>query len=168
MADLLDLVMGASDAVDALSTAVQALTTAEEPPDLEDVVTTLRYTHAVMAQFRDARDTLSEVGASLMTQRQMMVGGVPVERTGGWDRKGWQHEDLLAQVVRWAREEQAAYAQDHDGEVQESEGQAVARILREVASIGYWKVGTTSQRGLDLDEYCTREKARPGIRVPRL
>lgn len=162
-----EAVWAASEAVDALAKEVDALSSGQEPPDLEDVVLALRDVHAVMAQFRDARDTLSEVGAALMPQRQMVVAGLPVERTGGFNRKDWQHGDLMARVVRRAREEQAEYASTHDGEVAESEGQAVVRILAEVAAINYWRVGASAERGLDVDEYCRREKLRPGLRVPR-
>lgn len=161
-------VLEVSEAVDALASEVGVLASATEPQDLEDVVLALRDIHAVMAQFRDARDALSALGADLMTSRQMTVAGLPVERTGGWDRKNWQHGDLLAQVVRWAREDRLAYAQKHDGELPpESEGQTVVALLQRHASLSYWKVGTAKDRGLDVDEYCERSKARPGIRVPR-
>lgn len=144
------------------------MASATEPPELEDVVLALRDIHAVMAQFRDARDDLSALGADLMPARQMTVAGMPVERTGGWNRKDWQHGDLLANVVRWAREDRLAYAQEHDGVLPaESEGQAVATLLQEHASLAYWKVGAARDRGLNVDEFCKRDKARPGIRVPR-
>lgn len=156
-----------SEGVDRLGDEVRELVDASEPPDLEEVVLALRDVHAVMAQLRDARGALAELGASLMPQQQMTVAGLPIERTGGWNRKEWQHEDLLAHVVRWAKEEQAEHARNNDGEVRESEGQAVVRILREVASLSYWKVGTTRDRGLDVDEFCRREAARPGIKLPR-
>jgi hypothetical protein len=162
-------VLEVGEAVDALSSDVAALASSEEPPDLEEVVLALRDLHAVLAQARDARDALAAEGAALMPQRQMVVAGLPVERTGGWDRSRWQHSDLLAHVVRWAREDRMKHAQEHDGELPpESEGQAVVALLQRYAGLGYWKVGATrDERGLDVDEYCERKPAKPGIKMPR-
>lgn len=162
-------VLEVSEAVDALAVEVAALTSSEEPADLEYVVLALRDVHAVAGQLRDARDALAAEGASLMPQRQMNVAGLPIERTGGWDRSAWQHGDLLASVARWAVEDRQAYARDHDGELPpETEAQTVVALLQRYASLGYWKVkATREERGLDVDEYCQRRKAKPGVRMPR-
>lgn len=165
--DLEKHVLVASDAVDQLASHLRAAIASPEPMDLEDVVLRLRDLNAVVAQLRDATADLASYGASLMPQQVMTVAGLPIERTGGWNRKGWQHDALLSQVVRWAREDQQRWAQEHDGEVRESEGQAVVRVLREVAALSYWKVGATKDRGLDVDEYCRKEPAKPGIKMPR-
>lgn len=153
--------------VDALQAEVYDLAKAEDPPDLEEVVKALIHIRAIMAQFRDARDTLAEVGADLMTQRQLVVEGVgPIERTGGWDRKEWQHDSLLSHVLRRVREEREEWAREHDGEApKETEGEAVIRMLREHASINYWKQ-TLNSTGISVDEFCRRVEKRPGIKLP--
>ncbi len=162
--------LAASGAVDSLASHVEALTKADEPADLEDVVLALRDAYAVQAQFRDALAVLGAYGASLMPQRQMNVGGIPIERTGGKDRSKWQHDDLLAHVVRWAREDRRRHAEEHDGELPpETEAEAAIRLVREYAGKpGYWKVtALREERGLDADEYCESKPARPGIKMPR-
>lgn len=163
-------VLATSESVDALASVVTELVAAEEPADLEDVVLALRDAHAVVAQLRDAVSTLAAYGASLMPQPQMNVAGIPIERTGGWDRSKWQHDDLLAHVVRWVRDDRKTYAQEHDGELPpESEAEATVRLVREYAGKpGYWKVGALrDERGINADEYCERKKAKPGIKMPR-
>lgn len=163
-------VLATSESVDALASAVTELVAAEEPADLEDVVLALRDAHAVVAQLRDAVATLAEYGASLMPQRQMSVAGIPIERTGGRDRSRWQHDDLLAHVVRWAREDRVRHAREHDGELPaETEAETAVRLVKEYAGKpGYWKVtALREERGIDADEYCESKPARPGIKMPR-
>lgn len=170
MADVRQRVLEASEAVDALAASVAHAVAEPEPMDLEDVVLALRDAYAVLAQFRDATAALAAYGAALMPQRQMNVGGIPIERTGGWDRSKWQHDDLLSHVVRWVKEDRLKYAQDHDGELPtESEAEAVVRLLRAYAGTpGYWKVtALREERGVDADEYCERRPAKPGIKMPR-
>lgn len=161
--------MATSDAVDLLATEVDAIANAPEPADLETVVLALRDIHAVMAQFREARDQLATYGAGLMPQRQMNVAGLPIERTGGWDRSKWQHDLLLPKLVQWARDDRSTYAQGHEGELpDESEGQTVVALLQKYASLAYWKVtAARDERGLDVDDYCEKKPARPGIKMPR-
>lgn len=154
-----------------LQVEVGVLADAEDPPDLEDVVRDLIQIRAIMERFRDARDALGELAASLMPQRQITLDGLgTIERHGGWNRSKWDHDRLVAQVIRWAREDRERYARENDGEVPpESEGEIVARLLRSYASIGSWKVtAPRKERGFDVDEYCHKEKARPGISLPAI
>lgn len=161
-------VMVVAAGVDALAQTVADLGRADEPADLEDVVRWLIHIRAVMEQFRDARDLLAEIGADLMTQQRLVIEGVGViEKTGGWNRSQWEHGRLASHVVRFAQEERESYAREHDGEVVESEGAAVARMLLDSIGVNYWKVTGFRERGVDADEYCTKQKARPGIRLPK-
>ncbi len=154
--------------VDVLHAEVIALGQADEPPDLGDVVKALIHIRAVMEQFRDARDLLAEIGASLMPQRILVIEGVgAIEKTGGWNRSQWEHDRLASHVVRFAQQDREDYARDHDGEVPESEGAAVARLLLDSIGVSYWKVTGFRERGIEADDYCTKVKARSGIRLPK-
>lgn len=164
-----EAILDTGEAVDRLAGTVEALTGYDEPADLTEVVKALVHLRAVLYHLQDTRATLAEYAYHLMPSPQVVIPGIgKVERQGGWTRKAWEHEALLAKVVEWARNDRAFYAQDHDGELPpETEGQTVVRLLQEHAGIGYWKVGATRERGVDVDEYCKREKARKGISLPR-
>ena len=164
-----DAIYDAGEAVDKLAEAIRRLADHDEPADLEAVVLAAVHLRAVMNHARDARDILAEYAHHLMPAPVVPIPGVgPVQRTGGWDRKDWEHDELLRKVVRWAKDDREAYAREHDGEAPpESEGETVARLIREYAGIAYWKVTGPRERGLNVDDYCRKEPARKGISLPR-
>jgi hypothetical protein len=76
-------------------------------------------------------------------------GGWRVKRKAG--RKVWDHDAIHRVLLARGRD---ARRMDRDtGEVLESEGEAVARVLMECAGIGYWRVTNLARYGVDADEY---------------
>lgn len=69
----------------------------------------------------------------------------------------WKNDELLPVVVARAADERVL---DQETGEYEREGSAVARVLGEVFSFGYARVGALKERGIDPDEF--REKSKEG------
>lgn len=109
---------------------------------------------------REAMALLAEIESDLIETLARRVGvGSKVQGPAGeqWHvtrkqgRKEWDH-DALHRVLL-ARGRDARKIDSETGEVLESEGEAVARVLMECAGIGYWRVTNLKRYGVDADEY---------------
>lgn len=88
-------------------------------------------------------------------------GGMAVEGVGWLEAKPatkrtqWDHDEVVRHVTARARDERQV--DPETGEYEPVE-EAIVRVLRECAGIGYWKVTGLRARGLDPDEFCTVER----------
>jgi hypothetical protein len=118
----------------------------------------------VIAALRSTRDDLAEKLAKAMPRDVVELAGVGrVERRRGKDRKAWDHDALFARVLAYGRDERRVDLET--GEVLESEGEAVLRVLREMAHVDYWKAAALRQRRLNPDEFATATPGRASIQV---
>lgn len=164
---------GVAKGADRLERAVAYLTAAITEMREEGVAPTLEGMAAMLVRLRDldddlweARAILGEMAYPLMGGQDRNVAGLGVfRRQHGWTRKDWDHDDLLPRVVARAQDERRM--DPESGTPLETEGQAVARVLRECAGFAYWKVRELAVRGIDADEFCRRERKRLGVSVPR-
>lgn len=78
-------------------------------------------------------------------------------------RSGWRHDELVPVLVSKAMEER--HFDGTSGEV-ESEGHAVARVLRDCISFGAGKVTGLRDRGIQADEYCQVDEASYSVQLP--
>lgn len=86
-----------------------------------------------------------------------VVEGVGVIRAfRGKDRKSWEHEALVRDVVD-------AHLAQLDGEIPDPF--TVAGWIREAAGIGYWKTGALNALGLDADEFCESSPGRRTVSI---
>lgn len=92
----------------------------------------------------------------LPTKRFFLPDGRVVERGGGWQRKSWQHGDILSRLWRDAVEESA-------GDLDEA-----AMLLRERvrvhAGINYWRA-SIRDLGMDPDDFSVRDRQRLTVRI---
>lgn len=85
------------------------------------------------------------------------VEGVGVVRPfRGKDRKAWEHEALLHDVVN-------AHLEDAEGEIPDPF--TIAGWVREAAGFAYWKSGALKALGIDPDEYCESQPGRRTVSI---
>ena len=89
---------------------------------------------------------------NLMPEKKMLFSDYGlIERKNSASRK-WDHEEMWNVLTARARD--ARLIDKETGEVLESEGQAVRRVLQECAGVQYWKVTPLKEKyGVDPDEY---------------
>lgn len=144
--------------------------------DLPDLTVPLQVQLArQLDRVREARGTLADVEADLIERIANLVGvgghvDAPdvdehwvVKRRPG--TKEWDHDALHR--VMLARGRDARRMDPETGEVLESEGEAVARVIRECAGIGYWRVGDLKRYGVDADEYRVTQPGRLTVEAVR-
>lgn len=154
--------------VAALTKAAKAEIEAEEPPGLGELLEAQRAIERVRRDLKEVLDDVSEAAAGMMPARKMRVAGLgTIERQGGIDRSGWDHDSLFDRALARGRDAPDRYDKE-TGEMLISEGAAVLREIREMAGTpGYWKVGALRERGLDPADFCVEKKARIRVKLPR-
>ena len=88
----------------------------------------------------------------LMPQKKMLFSDFGlIEKKNSASRK-WDNEEMFNVLMARARD--ARLIDKETGEVLESEGQAVRRVIQECAGVQYWKVTPLIEKyGVDPDEY---------------
>lgn len=155
-------------AISALAEEVKDEIAAEEPGDLVDLLLTQREMERCRADLKVILDDLSEHAAGLMTSRLQTIAGIGrIEKVGGKDRSGWDHDALFAVALARGRDAPDRYDVD-TAEMLISEGEAVLREIRLMAGTpGYWKVGELRLRGLDVEDFCVEKEARKRVKLPK-
>lgn len=129
--------------------------------DIDRAVRDLAELRAARKALADWEDVLAEFVADGIGRNTVHVDGVgAVEAKRGAKRTEWDHDALWRTVVARARDERAV---DPDtGEVVESEGEAVGRVLAECARPA-WRLTPLRDRGIDPDEYCHTQPGRISV-----
>lgn len=132
-----------------------------EPTDLDEVAADLRDLRAAIDALRSWEVVLTDFLSDALGRNDMEVPGVGrVEVKRGANRKAWDHDALRRLVIAKGRDERAVSV---DGEVLESEGEAVGRALMECAHVDYWRKGALADRGVDIDEFCEVSPGRVSV-----
>lgn len=80
----------------------------------------------------------------------MLSNGAEIERKSAYDRKGWKHKDLGADVV----DKLVAMSVDMDtGEITKSTREIALEIL-DYCAPSYWRVKELGKIGINPDNYC--------------
>ena len=134
-----------------------------------------RYTQLLreLAQLEDIRIQLKELRYletetisniyQLKPPYKAMYGGIGMVTVAQSKSKKWDNESVFNVLVARARD--ARRINKETGEVLESEGQAVRRVIEECAGIGYWRVTALKEYGVDPDEYYETTSTKPSIRI---
>lgn len=131
------------------------------PADLDQAASDLRDLRATIDALRSWEGVLSEFLSDALGRNEIDVDGVG--RVGvkrGANRKAFDHDALRRLIIAKGRDERAVSV---DGEVLESEGEAVGRALMECAHVDYWRKGALADRGVDLDEFCEVSPGRVSV-----
>lgn len=126
---------------------------------------------ATLVDVRDvkklAADVYSTVETALVSEAGEKSFDVPslgrFEVRKKTKRSGWRHDELVPVLVAKANEERRLNTES--GEV-ETEGHAVARVLRACISFGAGKVTGLRERGLQVDEWCNEEDDGYAVMLP--
>lgn len=155
-------------AVSALAEEVGKEIASEEPGDLAEILAAQREIERIRADLKVVLDDLSEHAAGLMVARKQFVDGIgEIEREGGLNRSGWDHDRLFTLALARGRDAPDRYDVE-SGEMLISEGEAVLREIRAMAGTpGYWKVGELRSRGLQVDEFCVETPGRRRVKLPK-
>ncbi len=110
---------------------------------------------------RELRGYLDEVAGAMLRQVESKittVDGVP----GHFERVTdsavrWSHDSLLRRIGEVALDRRVV---DRETGELESPEEAALRLIRECASIAYWRKGKLRELGVDPDEFSERERPR--------
>lgn len=137
-----------------------------EVADLVAQLIELRDQHrAIGDRMREVEDVLIEAMAGIDLWYVEVPGLGVVKRHSGKKRTQWQHDDLFTEVRLMARQPENRIMVDAEAGEIESEGEAVARILREAAHVDYWRLTNLRRLGLDPDQFCRTIPGRPTIEI---
>lgn len=108
-------------------------------------------------------DVLADKFASSMAQAGIVPGrnGAEIELKYTFSRTGWKHRDLAAAVAS------KIYESSIDMDTGEFVGSPLDMMLKMLDYLqpSYWKVTEVSKVGLNVDDYCKSEEAKPSIIV---
>jgi len=127
---------------------------------LEDLAPLLRGVAVARKRLLDVENGIAEAANRLMDKRNMVVAGVALEKGGPSGSDKWDWDSLVPDLVARAADERNIDRET--GEALESEVNAVVRVLRDVVSFQYARVGKVEEgtglrgRGLDPDDYRTK------------
>ena len=138
----------------------------EEPEKYQQLITTL-------AELEDCRERIKEMR---LWERDVIdriheldppyeaiyagVGKATINKSKG---KRWDHEAMWNVLVARARD--ARLIDKETGEVLESEGQAVRRVLEQCAYVSYWRLEPLKEYGIDPDEYYETTSVKNAVRI---
>lgn len=134
-------------------------------PQMEAAGEMLAMLNAVKADFAIVYGHAEKIVIDAMGVEEVVVlsDGTQVEKSNSSNRKGWQHKDL-ANVVS---DRLISGAVDFEtGEIGKSTRDLMLEML-DYAGVGYWKVTSLAELGVDADQYCTKGDSRPTISVRR-
>ena len=111
------------------------------------------------------RDLIGEIHDIMPMKKVALPTFGVVEKT--WSsNKRWDHESMWNVLMARARD--ARMIDKETGEVLESEGQAVRRVIEECAYVSYWRTTPLIEKyGIDPDEYTETTSKRIGIRMQK-
>lgn len=137
-----------------------------EDVDSEQAGTALAWLRTERKRLADVEAAVESLCVRTMEQtdewQRDLSNGHRIVRHGGKKRKAWRHDDLFAVVLDRARSQRIANPETGDVE---SEGEAALRLVKDAASVNYWRVGVLKGWGLAVDEFCTVEKGRATVEV---
>lgn len=130
--------------------------------ELKELAPLLKLLSETKTRVNDLELTVARYAAAKMTAPEVNIDGIALKRSAPSQNTKWDNDSLLSVLLARSRDERQV---DEETGEYESEVSAFMRILRECASIGYFKVGKKGDTGLlahgiDPDEY--REK-KPAI-----
>lgn len=137
----------------------------EEPPTgVDRLAQTLASLREAAAALSDAaRDVEAHLAEAMGDDKEMKVEGIgTLERKASPVKPRWEHERLLPRIAALSRDERIF--REETGEI-EGEAEAAVRVLAEVASIAYYRVGELKKRGLDAKEFRDQDGWRTTIRI---
>jgi hypothetical protein len=120
--------------------------------------------HALRPILRDLNDLVRRVEdhvADLMPDKVVELDGLPpMERRRGTDRKAWDSDDLLRDVVRTVSDLDTT-----TGELRVDPDRLLTVLRQVVPFTGSlsWRVVALRDLGLDPDEYCTTSPGRVSV-----
>lgn len=153
------------DAVDRIDLRRFDLAASDQFDRLVSLLDGLRQVAATLRVVTDAaEDNVIALWADRDKRHEIPGLGV-LERHGGHERKRWQSAELVRLITRGA-------ITDRDtGELPDSPVVAVDRAVAALTSClpvtasTRWKVGGLRSRGLDPDDFCDADPARPTIQI---
>lgn len=137
----------------------------EEPPKgVDGLAQTLHHLREARRALGDAeRDIEAHLAEAMGDEKVAVVAGLgTLERKASPVKPRWEHERLLPRIAALSRDERIV--REETGEI-EGEAEAAVRVLGEVASIAYYRVGELKRRGLDAREFRSEDSWRTTVRV---
>lgn len=140
--------------------------------DLRTMVPALRLLGRAKQLITAAEDELSRVIALQMSKKNMLVAGIPLERTKIGDSVKWDINRLLPVLLARARDERNIDRET--GEALETDGDAFLRLVKDCLGIGYAKVGKKEEgtgllgHGIDPDDFKDRPVGQYRAKVTNL
>lgn len=132
-----------------------------EHGDIDRAVRDLAQLRAARKALADWELVLADYLADALGRNTIAVDGVgTVMVKAGAKRTEWDHDALHRTVVARARDERRI--DPETGEVVESEGEAVGRVLAECARPS-WRLTPLRERGIDPGEFCSTSPGRPSV-----
>ena len=136
------------------------------PEDYKLLLQKLAELEDVRERMKDLRwqeaEILSDIH-QLKPPYKATYGGIGVVTVAQSKSKKWDNESVLNHLMARARD--ARRIDKDTGEVLESEGQAVRRVIEQCAGIGYWRVTALREYGLEPDEFYETTSSKPSVRI---
>jgi hypothetical protein len=108
-------------------------------------------------------DTLADIFATAMKRAGVISGrdGAEIELKYSLSRTGWKHRDLAAAVAT------KIYESSVDMDTGEFVGSPLDMMQKMLDYLqpSYWKIGEVSKIGINVDDYCKSEEAKPSVIV---
>jgi len=132
-------------------------------PNAEDLADLLVELNLYKRDVGIVYDSLAQVITTAMSNAGIMSArdGAEIELKFGMNRTGWKHRDLAADVAQ--KIYQSCVDMD-TGEVIASPMDMMQQMMNYLQP-SYWKVGELSKLGLNVDNYCKAEEAKPSLIV---
>lgn len=137
----------------------------EQPPSgVDRLAQTLQALRDAASALSDAaRDIEAHLAEAMGDAKEVKVEGVgTLERKASPIKPRWDTERLLPLVAALSRDERLVNTTT--GEI-ETDSDAAVRVLNEVASIAYFRVGELSKRGVDAKAFREQEGWRTTVRI---
>lgn len=137
----------------------------EEPEaDVEVLAKLLADLRGAKAAVGDAeRDIEARLAEAMGENKVVAIAGLgTVERKASAIKPRWDAERLLPRIAALSRDERIM--RESTGEI-EGEAEAAVRVLAQVASIAYFRVGELDKRGLDAREFREQDGWRTSVRI---
>jgi hypothetical protein len=137
----------------------------EQPPSgVDRLAQALHQLREAASALSDAaRDVEAHLAEAMGKDKEVVVEGLgTLERKASPIKPRWDAERLLPIVAALSRDERLV--NERTGEI-ETDSDAAVRVLNEVASIAYFRVGELSKRGVDAKAFREQEGWRTTIRI---
>ncbi len=131
----------------------QLLTKLAELEDVREKIKELRYYET---------EIVSEI-SELEPPYKATFGGIGIVTVSKSKSKKWDNDALMPVIVARALDDRRI--DKETGEVLEREAWAVARVLKECAGIGYWRLQALEDYGIQADEYYETTSTKPSVRI---